>query len=433
MWRPTVIFLALLAVSFSGCIGDETASDGSTSEWTEPVFEDLKTLPETITDIGLLGASDTPSGSGIWVDGDHAYVGGRATGFHVVDISDPAEPVVVGHLNGTGEDKESGVYARDVDLITYADGTKVAVLAGQSLGMYFVDVTVPTDPVLLATIATPQMPYTYEGEAREMPTHNVAAVPGTTLVYNSPSGGLGRTNHIIDASVPDEPKVIGNWGEHGCHDTTFYVSEEENRSRAYCAGRDVTEIWDIADPTAPVLLTSLNHPVVDNGGGLHHLAMVDQTASILIIGDEFRGGSGPGCQADTSAGSTPLGALWFFDIKGDNEKAPKELGSFSPTLPLERTLAANGDYHERLLANPTGAPQPTTSCTAHFGEFIGDKPVLAMGWYLAGVVLIDLSDPTDPKQIAQFNDGTDTWDVKFHRGVLVTGDMARGLDVLELL
>lgn len=410
----TCLAVALLSfAALSGCIEADNDEPGGASDYVEPMYADLADVPATISGMKLLGGSEVPTGSGIWVDGDYAYVGALSQGFFVVNIANPAAPAIVGSVPGLDAE---GIYGRDVDLLKYDDGRKVAVVAGQGAGLFFIDVTDPTMPDVISVVTNDMI----DG----LPSHNVDVIPGTTFLFNAPSGGLGGTNHLINASNPETPAIVKGIGQHGCHDITFYMSDAEAKYRAYCAGRDITEIWDLSDLSDIKILTQMNHPVVDNGGGLHHLAMVNQDATLLIIGDEFQGGGGPGCQINTPVASTPVGALWFFDITGEKELDPEQVGWFSATVPASR-------YTEQILESP-GA-QPATSCTSHFGSFIADTDVFAIAWYYAGVILLDLSDPSMPQQIAQYNTDTVTWDVKFHRGVLVTGDMTTGLEVFELI
>jgi len=412
--------LVLLGVWIGGCIGStddpligtSTAEAMATASWA-------RAIPATIT--GLEPVALTPvadqadSGAGIWVDGDLAYVSGLNSGFHVIDVSKPDAPKVVGQISG------DDVYSRDADLIQYPDGTKVVVLATQSGGMTFVDVSDPTMPEILSIVDI-------------NPNHNLAVVPGTHVVYNSPSNGAGNPNEIVDASDPRDPKVVGEFGDHGCHDTSFYVDETQGKARAYCAGVAASEIWDIADPLKPQLIATVSNPCMDrtvrgsNCRGLHHSAFVNDDATILMLGDEFMGGGGPGCQAHVETGdgsvSSPIGALWFYDLT--DEANPELLGWFAPTIPLERHLAAVLGVDP---TNPAGAARGV-SCTSHFGQAVPGHDLVVMGWYNAGVLLIDFSDPAEPRQVDQWLGGGSAWDARIHNGYIFTGDINYGLEVL---
>jgi hypothetical protein len=273
----------------------------------------------------------------------------------------------------------------------------------------------------------------------DVPNHNVAVVPGTTMVFNSQSRGAGGTNELVDVADPFAPVVVGTYSDHGCHDITFHGSFGAEDFRAYCAAIQRTEIWDLTglDVAAPQLgiktvgLVELTKsPIVGNpvfgsspARTLHHLAMPNADASILIIGDEFNGGGSPGAcflNDPLTGHSTPFGALWFYDIS--DEANPELLSWISPSLVLPRAPS-----------NPTSPTGAVPNCTAHFGTLIPGEEKLVMGWYTAGVLLIDFSDPASPRILDQFlADGINTWDARVHGRYVYTGDIARGMDVLEL-
>ena len=67
---------------------------------------------------------------------------------------------------------------------------------------------------------------------------------------------------------------------------------------------------------------------------------------------------------------------------------------------------------------------------------------MVQGWYQGGITVFDWTDPAHPKEIAYFDrgpvDGTrlvmsGSWSVYWYNGVIVNSDIARGLDVFELL
>lgn len=436
--RAVALALALLSIVFAGCISDDTPDDPSVETTAdgrlEPTFAniqpDVVTAFETLSQLTFNGSS-YPSSGGIWALGDYVYGSGLGAGFYIADVSDPENPVLL-----YDADEESDTpFARDADVVTHPDGRITLVLATQFNGLSLWDVTDPTAPTLFTILTDID------------PNHNVAVVPGTEYVFNSPSGGLGRTNELVDASDPANAAVVGSFGEYGCHDITFLGQHGDDKFRAYCAGIDRTEIWDLTgfDATATGLgieilgiieVTEGNSPVVGNPlfssyplRTLHHLAMPNADGTVLIVGDEQNGGGSPGgCLAHTDQASSPTGALWFYDIS--DETAPELLSWLSPPLvePVPRTPSPD---------NPTAAPNAILSsipsCTAHFGTLIPGEEKLAMAWYNAGVLLIDFSDPAAPMILDQvIQPGSNVWDARVHNGYVFTGDISRGMDVLKL-
>ncbi|HVL47071.1 MAG TPA: hypothetical protein VM889_00770 [Candidatus Thermoplasmatota archaeon] len=414
--RGALLLVATLSfAALSGCISapgadaDPASSDvpaRSGPAWGVPI-------PEAIAGLKPVArALEVPIGAGLWVDGDHAYVSSLREGLTVVNVSDPAKPRVVATLKDVGGG--TSLYARDADVAHVGDRT-ILVLAGQGQGLHVVDVTAPETPRYIATIDV-------------KPNHNLAVHPTLPLVYNSASTGKGGQVDVVDLSNPDDPKVLGAFGTHGCHDITFHTSPE--KERLYCAGVDVTEIWDLADPLKPTLIVTIENDAAKSYGlGLHHSAYATRNGTLLIIGDETWGGSGPGCGANTPAGSTFLGSLWFYDVT--DEKKPVLLSNIAPSAPV-------GEYATGIVGgvDPSKPPSPfgvigALSCTSHFGSFVPGHDMLVWGFYRAGVVLIDYSDAKRPVIVDQWSTGANVWDVKILNGYMFTGDLARGLDVLE--
>ena len=440
MLRVSLLTVSVVALVLSGCIASE---DGpNKDDVPDPVdprlvptfpnpqppvvtaLESVKQVAEGLE--GRLGAA------GIWAQGDYVYGSALGGGFYIADISDPTAPVVI----FDGNESFGTAFARDADVVNHPDARITLVLATQSYGLSLVDVTDPAMPELLVTL---------EEIVRN---HNIAVVPGTTLVFNSPSGGEGQGNELLDLTDPAEPIILGTYGTHGCHDITFLGSLGDDRFRAYCAGIQRTEIWDLTglDTNATdfgikllgtVAVTEGNSPVVGSPvfaahpvRTLHHLAMPNADGSILIVGDEHNGGGTPGaCIYNDGTYSTPFGALWFYDVS--DEMNPELLSWISPPTVSPRAPSVPSDPTN---AGPGMIWGTEPNCTAHFGTLIPGEEKLTMGWYSAGVLLIDFSDPEAPRILDQFQpQGVNTWDARVHNGYVFTGDMGRGLDVLQLV
>lgn len=389
-------------------------------EFWEPIPQ--ASVPSDIQGLELQGGNDGEhTGTGIAVFGSLAIVPNRGDGTAIYDISTPSEPQLLSSFEALG---------RDADTIAYPDGRLVVVLATDSGIVPVWDITDPEDPMHLRDLEPT------DG------SHNVDVVPGTPILYNAnsdggqndpfdnvdPSMGMGVTE-IFDLSNPDDIRHVQDFQNgYGCHDITFFVTED--KQRAYCAGKEFTQIWDITDPLNPEVLTNIpvHHGMQDAPAAgqspvrFSHLAMVNQDASVLIVGDETGGGAAPACDVHAEAGgqsvSGVVGNMYFYDIT--DESNPELLGWFNPGNHLASNPEMNG-------------PLPT-ACTAHFGKIIPqeDRDLMAIGFYGAGVVLVDFTDPENPVMVDQFNDGTEVWDVWYVNGWLFTGDQLRGMDTLKL-
>jgi hypothetical protein len=92
-------------------------------------------------------------------------------------------------------------------------------------------------------------------------------------------------------------------------------------------------------------------------------------------------------------------------------------------------------------------PAPQTSfenCVAHNGSMIPipGREVMAQGWYQGGISVFDWTDVSHPKEIAYFDRGPinntrlitgGSWSVYWYNGLLYSSEIARGLDIFELL
>jgi hypothetical protein len=91
-------------------------------------------------------------------------------------------------------------------------------------------------------------------------------------------------------------------------------------------------------------------------------------------------------------------------------------------------------------------PAPQTSfenCVAHNGSLIPipGRDVMVQSWYQGGISVFDWTDAKNPIEIAYHDRGPSdstrmgpggSWSVYWYNGVLVSSEIARGLDIFEL-
>jgi hypothetical protein len=480
MQRAVLLALLLAAAPLAGCIGgDDGADQAETASTVEPGdLVDVDAIPETVNDDPVhaahadanhptindptanLETDQVPSwwappeavevpdeitgvqqkstvadgenrGAGFAVFGSLAIMPSYAHETSIFDISDPENPE---HLADLAEPP-----ARDAHPLPLSDGRLFAVFATDTGEVPVFNLTDPTNPEKVATIEP------------ERGSHNVEILPGTAYLYNSASNGGGDGSQvegqgsggtaIYDLSDPSNPELVTDFENgYSCHDIKFGMWPGQDKHRAYCAGHQMTQIWDVADPANPEVI--VNVPVHHGVAGapstgvapamFSHLAMPNEDGTILIVGDETGGGLAPGCDAHVDAAGTttsgPLGNLWFYDIS--DEEDPQLQGWYSP----DHHYTYNPPHDDRLTE--IGAAGVPPGCTAHFGHLLPQKDTIAMGFYGAGVVILDFSDPANPQVVDQWyvgeDGGTSVWDVWYYQGHLFTGDLVRTMDVLTL-
>jgi hypothetical protein len=169
---------------------------------------------------------------------------------------------------------------------------------------------------------------------------------------------------------------------------------------------------DIRDPVNPRRLSA----VADSNFAYWHSATFNNDGTQILFSDEWGGGGGPKCRATDRK---EWGADALFDINAD------------------RTMAFQSYY--KLPAAQT----QFENCVAHNGSLIPipARDIMVQSWYQGGVSVFDWTDAARPREIAFFDRGPGdstriagggTWSAYWYNGVIVSSEMARGLDILEL-
>lgn len=379
--------------------------------WQPIVGRDLPDPVKAVKHLAQAGSGST--GDGIAVFGRLVVTPGGI----ILDITDPAKPIVLNDM-----DVKPG--GRQAVIIPFPDGKLYAAFATGSGNVPIWDITDPKNASEVHVFKVPSG------------GHTIGVVPGTPILYNANAVGSRYYPHeasggksiaqveIYDLSNPDDPKLVKEWKNgYGCHEISFYINPTINKLRAYCAAVDATQIWDISDPRAPVILSTIAMPHGQMGGtgypilaAVSHWTVVNDDATVMGVADEFLGGAGPGGdvyvrqQGRTVSG--PAGNVYFYDIK--NEKQPVLKGWVNP--------GAHFTYNPKAGA-----------CTAHIGRMVpqAKADLMAMSFYNGGLALIDFTDPAQPyiKSAWQQASPMDVW---YYNGYLFAGDGSHGIDVLTL-
>src|SRR5438094_5249977 len=213
---------------------------------------------------------------------------------------------------------------------------------------------------------------------------------------------------------------LSNGGTHGkkgsekpadtnqCHDITVYTAL--GLAAGACSGNGL--LLDIKDPVHPKRVDAVNDP----NYSYWHSASFSNEGSKVVFTDEWGGGLGARCRANDP---NKWGADAIFQLK-DNKL------SFANYYKLP---AAQGD---------------SENCVAHNGSLIPvpGRDIEVQAWYQGGVSIVDFTDPAQPFEIAYFDRGPidpkmlvlgGDWSAYWYNGYIYASEIARGLDVFELM
>lgn len=193
-----------------------------------------------------------------------------------------------------------------------------------------------------------------------------------------------------------------------CHDITVYPAI--GLAGGACGGYGL--LLDIRDPANPERLAA----VADSNFSYWHSATFNNDGTSILFTDEWGGGGAPKCR---DGDPMEWGANAIFTIEDG----------------------------EMIFRSYFKIPAPQTSlenCVAHNGSLIPipGRDIMIQGWYQGGITLIDWTDPANPTEIAYFDRGplnpermqsAGSWSVYWYNGMIVNSEIARGLDILELV
>jgi hypothetical protein len=177
-----------------------------------------------------------------------------------------------------------------------------------------------------------------------------------------------------------------------------------------CGGYGV--LLDIRDPAHPKRVGAAS----DFNFSFWHSATFNNDGTKVLFTDEWGGGTQPRCR---STDKPEWGADAIFTLSG-----------------AEMTFK---NYY-KLPAAQTA----TENCVAHNGSLIPvpGRDVMVQGWYQGGISVFDFTDAAHPKEIAYFDRGplsrdtlyvAGSWSAYWYNGNIYSSEIARGLDILELM
>ena len=193
-----------------------------------------------------------------------------------------------------------------------------------------------------------------------------------------------------------------------CHDITVYPAV--GLAGGACEGYGL--LLDIRDVAHPVRIDA----AADSNFSYWHSATFNNDGTKVLFSDEWGGGSAPKCRASD----------------------PKDWGADAIF-----TIGADRKLHFQSYYKMPAPQTPQENCVAHNGSLIPvpGRDVMVQAWYQGGISVFDWTDAAHPTEIAYFDRGPldathmvlgGSWSAYWYNGVIVSSEITRGLDILEL-
>jgi hypothetical protein len=425
-------------------------------------------------------AFDTARGL-TFVNSDLAFRGtlvyqGNFAGFSIWDVKNPAQPVLVSVVPCITSQGDPSIYGNLLFISAEGAGNRndcgkggVENPADHMAGVRIYDVSNPAAPRLIKNVQTCKGSHTHtlipdpknakvvyvyvSGQQGARPATELAGCKNGADAADE-SNSLYRLDVIkVDVTRPQDAAVVtgariftglgpapqrgggrrapralsgadsammaqmASSGPRNCHDVTAYPAM--GLLAGSCGSHGL--LVDVSNPEKPVRLDA----VADTNFSLWHTAVFSNDGSKVVFTDEWGGGTSPNCQAIH----------------------PLEMGG-NTTLVITKDRKLRQHAYFKI---PT-AQSAQENCVSHNGGLIPvpGRDIMVQGWYQGGIDIIDFSDADKPFEIGYFDrgpvdppaDGTvsrargtigGSWGAYWYNGHIYSSEMARGLDVLELV
>ena len=170
-------------------------------------------------------------------------------------------------------------------------------------------------------------------------------------------------------------------------------------------------LLDIRDVANPKRMDAVS----DSNFSYWHSATFNNDGTKLLFSDEWGGGGQPKCRATDKH---EWGADAIFTLADNRMTFQSYYKMTAPQTQFENCVAHNGS----LIPIP-------------------GRDVMVQAWYQGGISVFEWTDPAHPKEIAFFDRGPvdstkmadgGSWSAYWYNGVIVSSEIARGLDIFEL-
>ena len=413
---------------------------------------------------------------------DHYVYQGNFSGFSIWDVKDPAKPVLVSTVSCVTSQGDPTIVGNLLFLSAEGGANRndcakggVQNPADHMTGVRIYDVANPRSPRLIKNVQTCKGSHTHtvipsptdrgvvyiyvSGSREARPEAELAGCRNgtdpadeTNSLYRldvikvplaqpeqaevvtgariftgldaAPTSAARRASRQVQASADTTSAAFmrTRTGPRNCHDVTAYPAMKLLAGACGSYGLLV----DITNPEKPVRIDAR----ADTNFSLWHTAVFSNDGSKIVFTDEWGGGTQPMCQATSMmemGGNTVL------------------------------TVGRDRKFTQHAYFKIPSAQSAQENCVSHNGGLIPvpGRDIMVQGWYQGGVSVMDFTDPDHPFEIAFFDRGSadpppapgdsaravsrargtigGSWGAYWWNGYIYSSEMARGLDILELL
>ena len=357
--------------------------------------------------LAYLPSSALGAARGIWISdvwgwtdpetGAEIAIVGRIDGTAFVDLSDPANPVYLGQLPLT-DGARPNLWR---DMKVYENHTFIVADNAGRHGMQVFDLT------QLRHVTNP--PRTFRPTAVYYgvhSSHNIAINEASGFAYavgNSDGGTTcGGHPHMIEIRDPDDPKFVGCYviQSQGTHDTQCVIyhgpdADYAGRELCFSSSSSLLDIGDVTDKRNPTSIATATYPSL----AYSHQGWLSEDHRYFYLNDEL-----------DEMGGTPRTRTLIFDVT---------------------------DLDDPVLA---GEYMGETAATDH-NLYVRGKYLYESN-YVAGLRILDISDPVRPIEVGYFDTVPSSPNVPgfagswsnypyFQSGIIVVTSIREGLFILK--
>jgi hypothetical protein len=365
---------------------------------------------------------------------------GNYNGFRVVDVSAPGNPKLLSHPKCNGDQGDIVVWEDIVVRAWNSPAPAGRFCDGEPVpegfeGVHIFDISDRADPALIGSVEFSQAGPS-RGEADGCGSHTLTAAPdlanGRIVVYSNNSSGGGRpicdTINVLEVPLADPaaarhigyvPLTGGSLGSNnGCHDATVILGDVNLLA---CASGHAANVFSVGGARGgtlenPQFLYTIEEQDAAGNkvgiGGRWHSAAFTWDGEVLVLGWEPGGGARAECEADDPDIKK---SKFFYDAD-----TGAKLGQW--VLPRAQGSTENCTIHNyNILPLPSG------------------RYVAVAGHYQAGTWVVDFTDPanartvafSDPSPIEPTNLGG-AWSTYWYNNFIYESEIQSGLNLFRL-